>query len=83
MWPHEVEPWFHSWYRGRVDVKYNLYSMWPHPWFKESCISSDEILLIIVIALGNLIIILVMTNRRRETPLEVSLPKWAAAPPPL
>ncbi len=27
MWPHEVEPWFHSWYRGRVktlDAKYNL-----------------------------------------------------------
>ncbi len=27
VWPHEVEPWFHSWYRGRVetlDVKYNL-----------------------------------------------------------
>ncbi len=25
--PHEVEPWFHSWYRGRVetlDAKYNL-----------------------------------------------------------
>ena len=18
VWPHEVEPWFHSWYRGRV-----------------------------------------------------------------
>ncbi len=27
VWPHEVEPWFHSWYRGRVDTldaKYNL-----------------------------------------------------------
>ena len=27
MWPHEVEPWFHSWYIGRVetlDAKYNL-----------------------------------------------------------
>ncbi len=27
VWPHEVEPWFHSWYRGRVetlDAKYNL-----------------------------------------------------------
>ncbi len=26
VWPHEVEPWFHSWYRGRVetlDAKYN------------------------------------------------------------
>ncbi len=26
--PHEVEPWFHSWYRGRVetlDAKYNSY----------------------------------------------------------
>ncbi len=29
VWPHEVEPWFHSWYRGRVetlDAKYNLIS---------------------------------------------------------
>ncbi len=27
VWPHEVEPWFHSRYRGRVetlDAKYNL-----------------------------------------------------------
>ncbi len=27
VWPHEVEPWFHSWYRGRIetlDAKYNL-----------------------------------------------------------
>ena len=27
VWPHEVEPWFHSWYRDRVeilDAKYNL-----------------------------------------------------------
>ncbi len=27
VWPHEVEPWFHSWFRGRVDTldaKYNL-----------------------------------------------------------
>ncbi len=27
VWPHEVETWFHSWYRGRVetlDAKYNL-----------------------------------------------------------
>ncbi len=27
VWPHEVEPWFHYWYRGRVetlDAKYNL-----------------------------------------------------------
>ncbi len=27
VWPHEVKPWFHSWYRGRVetlDAKYNL-----------------------------------------------------------
>ncbi len=27
VWPHEVEPWFHSWYRGSVetlDAKYNL-----------------------------------------------------------
>ncbi len=27
VWQHEVEPWFHSWYRGRVetlDAKYNL-----------------------------------------------------------
>ena len=29
VWPHEVEPWFHSWYRARgrveiLDVKYNL-----------------------------------------------------------
>ncbi len=27
VWPHEVESWFHSWYRGRVetlDAKYNL-----------------------------------------------------------
>ncbi len=26
-WSHEVDPWFHSWYRGRVetlDAKYNL-----------------------------------------------------------
>ena len=37
MWPHEVEPWFHSWYRGRVeilDAKYNLalfeLLVWPH-----------------------------------------------------
>ena len=20
MWPHEVETWFHSWYRGRVET---------------------------------------------------------------
>ncbi len=20
VWPHEVEPWFHSWYRGRVET---------------------------------------------------------------
>ncbi len=20
MWPHEEEPWFHSWYRGRVET---------------------------------------------------------------
>ncbi len=44
VWPHEVEPWFHSWYRGRVetlDAKYNLKALfellvWPHevePWF--------------------------------------------------
>ncbi len=46
VWPHEVEPWFHSWYRGRIetlDAKYNLISValfellvWPHevePWF--------------------------------------------------
>ncbi len=28
--PHEVEPWFHSWYRGRVetlDAKYNLVAL--------------------------------------------------------
>ncbi len=27
VWPHEVDPWIHSWYRGRVetlDAKYNL-----------------------------------------------------------
>ncbi len=27
VWPHEMEPWFQSWYRGRVetlDAKYNL-----------------------------------------------------------
>ncbi len=27
VWPHKVEPWFYSWYRGRVetlDAKYNL-----------------------------------------------------------
>ena len=36
--PHEVEPWFHSWYRGRVDAK-ALFELlvWPHevvePWF--------------------------------------------------
>ncbi len=27
VWPHEVEPWFHSWYRGRVetlDAKYTI-----------------------------------------------------------
>ncbi len=27
VWPHKVEPWFHSWFRGRVetlDAKYNL-----------------------------------------------------------
>ncbi len=48
MWPHEVELWFHSWYRGRVetlDVKYNValfeLLMWPHeveswfhPWYR-------------------------------------------------
>ncbi len=44
VWPHEVEPWFHSWYSGRVetlDAKYNLVAIfellvWPHevePWF--------------------------------------------------
>ncbi len=20
VWPHEVEPWFYSWYRGRVET---------------------------------------------------------------
>ncbi len=20
VWPHEAEPWFHSWYRGRVET---------------------------------------------------------------
>ncbi len=20
VWPHEVEPWFHSWYKGRVET---------------------------------------------------------------
>ncbi len=35
VWPHEVEPWFHSLYRGRVetlDAKYNGSSLlvWPH-----------------------------------------------------
>ncbi len=20
VWPHEVEPWFHSWYRGRAET---------------------------------------------------------------
>ncbi len=27
VWPHDVEPWFHSWYRGGVvtlDAKYNI-----------------------------------------------------------
>ena len=47
MWPYEVEPWFHSWYRGMIetlDAKYNLVFrvalfqllVWPHevePWF--------------------------------------------------
>ncbi len=44
MWPHEVEPWFHSWYRGRVEtldakyIKVALFELlvWPHevePWF--------------------------------------------------
>ncbi len=43
VWPHEVDPWLHSWYRGRVetpDAKYNLVALfellvWPHevePW---------------------------------------------------
>ncbi len=30
VWPREVEPWFHSWYRVRVetlDAKYNLVSL--------------------------------------------------------
>ncbi len=33
VWPHEVEPWFRSWYRGRVetlDAKYNL----AHSWYR-------------------------------------------------
>ncbi len=40
MWPHEVEPWFHSWYRGRVEIldAVALFELlvWPHevePWF--------------------------------------------------
>ncbi len=24
VWPHEVETWYHSWYRGTRDAKYNL-----------------------------------------------------------
>ena len=24
VWPHEVQPWFHSWYRRYLDAKYNL-----------------------------------------------------------
>ncbi len=30
VWPHEVEPWFHSWYRGRIetlDAKYFLVAL--------------------------------------------------------
>ncbi len=35
VWPHEVEPWFYSWYRGRVetlDAKVALFELlvWPH-----------------------------------------------------
>ncbi len=35
VWPHEVEPWFHSWYRGRVETLDALiFSLellvWPH-----------------------------------------------------
>ncbi len=52
VWPHEVEPWFHSWYRGRVetlDAKYNLVTLlvWPHeaePWFHSWYRGSVEIL---------------------------------------
>ena len=45
VWPHEVEPWLNSWYRGRVetlDAKYHnylLWLVWPHevePWLKWS-----------------------------------------------
>ncbi len=31
VWPHEVETWYHSWYRGRVetlDAKYNGHMKW-------------------------------------------------------
>ncbi len=52
VWPREVEPWFHSWYRGRVetlDAKYNLIValfeplVWPHevePWFYPGRVKS-------------------------------------------
>ncbi len=29
MWPHEVEPWFHSWYRGRVETLDALFTLTP------------------------------------------------------
>ncbi len=36
MGPHEVEPWFHSWSRGRVETLDDLQLLvWPHevePW---------------------------------------------------
>ncbi len=39
MWPHEVEPWFHSWYREEIldaRKKVALFELCPHevePWF--------------------------------------------------
>ncbi len=41
VWPHEVEPWFHSWFRDRADAKYLGSSLlthevepWLHSWYR-------------------------------------------------
>ncbi len=43
MWPHDVEPWFHFWYRGRVEtLDANSYlgisfegEPWFHSWYRS------------------------------------------------
>ncbi len=36
VWLHEMEPWFHSWYRGRVETLDAKYNLGLHREFKES-----------------------------------------------